>query len=65
MVKTSDEKSFLSPQGGPDRATIFGRLLNRMRVSYQWVNISNAATELTFEGNDHFAYEQILIPFDA
>ena len=64
-VKTSDEKSFLSPQGGPDQGNYFWSTSeDDESILPEWVDISNAATELTFEGNDHFAYEQILIPFD-
>ena len=64
-VKTSDEKSFLSPQGGPDQGNYFWSTSeDDESILPEWVDISNAATELTFEGNDHFAYEQILIPFE-
>ena len=56
--------SYTNPQGGPDEGGYFWTTSNdETNMSYEWIDIENIGTFLTFQNNDSFASEEIQLPF--
>ena len=64
-VIISNADSYLNPQGGPDGGDYYWTTSDdEPGMDADWIDIGDIASQLTFPGNDHFATQQIALPFD-
>ena len=63
VISSSD--SYLNPQGGPDGGNYYWTTsTEEPDLSFDWIDIEDIATQLTFPGNDQFSSQTISLPFD-
>ena len=64
-IVVSSSGSYLNPQGGPDGGNYYWTTsADEPDMSFEWIDIEDEATQLTFSGNDQFSSQQISLPFD-
>ncbi|MBA65557.1 MAG: hypothetical protein CMG55_07130 [Candidatus Marinimicrobia bacterium] len=61
----SGADSYTNPQGGPDGGGYFWTTSNaEPDMNYEWIDLENIGTILTFQNNDSFASEVVSLPFE-
>ena len=64
-IVLSSSGSYLNPQGGPDGGNYYWTTsTDEPDLSFEWIDIEDVATQLTFSGNDQFSSQQISLPFE-